>query len=126
MSMPPAMLPAGMFWPWNVRPVGISAVAPTVSSIACSAGVEFCAQPHSVLLLRSQAMPEKAVVGVVVGFGYVFTVVAVPRSANVLATYAGVAVKASGHVADAQRFLDWLAGPAGQALLAGFGFLPPS
>jgi len=54
------------------------------------------------------------------------TVVAVPRSANVLATYAGVAVKASGHVADAQRFLDWLAGPAGQALLAGFGFLPPS
>ena len=54
------------------------------------------------------------------------TAIAIPDSANVPATYAGVVVKASGHTADAQRFLDWLAGPDGQAILAGFGFQPPS
>jgi molybdate transport system substrate-binding protein len=50
----------------------------------------------------------------------------VPDSANVPATYAGVVVQASRNVATAQRFLDWFGGPDGQAILAGFGFLPPS
>ena len=54
------------------------------------------------------------------------TQVAVPDSANVPATYAGVAVKASPNVDAASRFLTWFAGPDGQAILAGFGFLPPS
>lgn len=49
----------------------------------------------------------------------------VPESANVRATYAGVVVAASRHIAEAQAFLAWLAGPAGQSILAGFGFLPP-
>ena len=49
----------------------------------------------------------------------------VPESANVPATYAGVVVKGSGDVAAARAFLDWLAGPGGQAILGGFGFLPP-
>jgi molybdate transport system substrate-binding protein len=49
----------------------------------------------------------------------------VPDSANVLATYAGVVVKASENAAAAQAFLAWFAGPDGQAILAGFGFLPP-
>jgi molybdate transport system substrate-binding protein len=48
----------------------------------------------------------------------------VPVSANVLATYAGVAVKSSENPAAAAAFLDWLAGPGGQAILVGFGFLP--
>ena len=50
----------------------------------------------------------------------------VPESANVPATYAGVVVKASPHAAAARAFLDWFAGPEGQAILGTFGFLPPS
>jgi len=49
----------------------------------------------------------------------------VPPTANVPATYAGVVVKASANAASAQAFLDWFAGPDGQAILAGFGFLAP-
>ena len=50
----------------------------------------------------------------------------VPDEANVPATYAGVVVKASRNQEAAQAFLDWLAGPAGQAILGEFGFLPPA
>jgi molybdate transport system substrate-binding protein len=50
----------------------------------------------------------------------------VPGSANVRAVYAGVVVKASTHVAAAKVFLDWFAGPDGEAILSGFGFLPAS
>jgi len=49
----------------------------------------------------------------------------VPDTANVPAMYGGVVVKASTHATEAQAFLDWLAGPGGQAVLAGFGFLAP-
>lgn len=52
--------------------------------------------------------------------------IAVPDAANVPATYGGVVVKASPNVAAAQAFLTWFAGPDGQAILASFGFLPPS
>lgn len=54
------------------------------------------------------------------------TPVDVPDSANVPATYAGVVLKASANVDAATRFMTWFAGPDGQAILAGFGFLPPS
>ena len=54
------------------------------------------------------------------------TTVDVPDSANVPATYAGVVVKASKNAAAARAFLDWFAGPDGQAILGSFGFLPPS
>jgi molybdate transport system substrate-binding protein len=54
------------------------------------------------------------------------TTIGVPDSANVPATYAGVVVKASPNGAAARAFLDWFAGPDGQAIRAGFGFLPPS
>ena len=50
----------------------------------------------------------------------------VPDAANVPATYAGVVVKASRNAAAAKAFLDWFAGPDGQAILSSFGFLPPS
>ena len=50
----------------------------------------------------------------------------VPDAANVPATYAGVVVKASKNPEAAKAFLDWFAGPDGQAILGGFGFLPPS
>ena len=49
----------------------------------------------------------------------------VPDAANVPATYAGVVVGASPNQAAASAFLEWLAGPDGQAVLAEFGFLPP-
>jgi molybdate transport system substrate-binding protein len=49
----------------------------------------------------------------------------VPDAANVPATYAGVVVKASSNTEAARAFLDWFAGPDGQAILADFGFLPP-
>jgi molybdate transport system substrate-binding protein len=54
------------------------------------------------------------------------TTIAVPDAANVPATYGGVVVKASPNGAAAEAFLAWLAGPDGQAILATFGFLPPS
>ena len=50
----------------------------------------------------------------------------VPDAANVPATYAGVVVKASRNQEAAQAFLDWLASPAGQAILAKFGFMSPA
>jgi molybdate transport system substrate-binding protein len=52
--------------------------------------------------------------------------VALPDAANVPATYAGVVVKATAHPATAHAFLDWVAGPDGQAILRTFGFLPPA
>jgi molybdate transport system substrate-binding protein len=54
------------------------------------------------------------------------TAIAVPQDANVPATYAGVVNKASANAAMAHEFLDWVAGPDGQAILASFGFLPPT
>jgi molybdate transport system substrate-binding protein len=51
--------------------------------------------------------------------------VAIPAAANVPATYAGVVVRSSAHVAAATAFLAWLAGPAGRAILGRFGFLAP-
>ena len=54
------------------------------------------------------------------------TSIEIPPAANVAATYAGVVVKASAHVAAAHAFLAWLAGPGGQPVLARFGFAPPS
>jgi molybdate transport system substrate-binding protein len=54
------------------------------------------------------------------------TTVDIPSSANVLATYTGVVVKPSPNPTDARTFLTWFAGPDGQAILSGFGFLPPS
>jgi molybdate transport system substrate-binding protein len=51
---------------------------------------------------------------------------ALPDAANVRATYAGVTLKASVHAAAAAAFLTWLAGPDGQAMLTGLGFLPAS
>jgi molybdate transport system substrate-binding protein len=54
------------------------------------------------------------------------TTVDVPATANVPATYGGVTVKASTNAAAAAAFLAWFAGPDGQAILASFGFLPPS
>jgi molybdate transport system substrate-binding protein len=53
------------------------------------------------------------------------TTVDVPDVANVPATYVGVVVKASRNAAAAQAFLTWFAGPDGQPILAGFGFLSP-
>jgi molybdate transport system substrate-binding protein len=50
----------------------------------------------------------------------------VPETSNVPATYAGIVVRASRNPAAAQAFLTWFAGPAGQAILSTFGFLPPS
>jgi molybdate transport system substrate-binding protein len=49
-----------------------------------------------------------------------------PPAANVVAMYAGVVVGSSAHPREAKAFLDWLVGPGGQAILASFGFRPPS
>ncbi len=50
----------------------------------------------------------------------------VPDAANVPATYDGVVIKASKNAVAAKAFLDWFAGPDGQAILGSLGFLPPS
>ncbi|MGH2512885.1 MAG: molybdate ABC transporter substrate-binding protein [Candidatus Limnocylindrales bacterium] len=54
------------------------------------------------------------------------TTISVPADANVPATYAGVVVAASRNLPAASAFLAWFAGPTGQAILASYGFLPPS
>jgi len=51
--------------------------------------------------------------------------ITVPDDANVPATYAGVVLKASDDLQRAEAFLDWFAGPDGQAILVRSGFLPP-
>ncbi len=50
----------------------------------------------------------------------------VPDAANVPASYDGVVVKATRNAAAANAFLDWFAGPGGQAILADLGFLSPA
>lgn len=50
--------------------------------------------------------------------------VPIPDAANVGATYAGVVLRSSSHLTQAQAFLDWLAGPGGQAIMAAHGFIP--
>jgi len=50
----------------------------------------------------------------------------VPPDANVIATYAGTVLKSSANPSASNAFLTWLAGPDGQAVLSGFGFLPPT
>ena len=52
--------------------------------------------------------------------------VPIPEAANVSADYAGVVVGASPHRAMGHAFLDWLAGPSGQGILATFGFRSPT
>jgi molybdate transport system substrate-binding protein len=48
----------------------------------------------------------------------------VPADANVPATYAAAVVSATDQADESAAFIDWLVGPAGQASLAAFGFLP--
>lgn len=50
--------------------------------------------------------------------------VAVPAGANVPATYGGVALARSKFAQATASFLAWLTGAEGQAVFAGFGFLP--
>jgi molybdate transport system substrate-binding protein len=50
--------------------------------------------------------------------------VQIPAGSNVIATYGAATIKASRHPGEARDFVDWLAGPDGQAVLVRFGFLP--
>jgi molybdate transport system substrate-binding protein len=54
------------------------------------------------------------------------TPIDVPSTANVPATYDGVVVKTAKDAPAAKAFLDWFAGPDGQAILSELGFLPPA
>ena len=49
--------------------------------------------------------------------------ITIPEPANVVAHYAGVVIKASSRAVAAAEFLEWLAGPDGQAILKDYGFL---
>ncbi len=51
-------------------------------------------------------------------------VIPIPDGLNVLATYAGVVPTTALHPDAGGAFLNWLAGPSGQAILARFGFVP--
>lgn len=52
--------------------------------------------------------------------------VEIPPAANVIATYGAVVIKASSSPDPAAAFVAWLAGGEGAAVLARFGFLPPT
>ncbi|MBI2762607.1 MAG: molybdate ABC transporter substrate-binding protein [Chloroflexi bacterium] len=56
----------------------------------------------------------------------VVRVIPLPAGINVLATYAGAVPATARHPTEGHALLDWLAGPAGQEILARFGFTPPS
>jgi molybdate transport system substrate-binding protein len=49
----------------------------------------------------------------------------IPVQANIPATYAGVVVKASKHLAAAHAFLGWMNGAEAQLILTELGFIPP-
>jgi molybdate transport system substrate-binding protein len=51
--------------------------------------------------------------------------IAIPVQANIPATYAGVVVKASTHLAAAHAFLDWMNGAEAQLILTELGFIAP-
>jgi len=53
------------------------------------------------------------------------TTISIPAAANVSATYAAVALTSGSNQFFAKGFLEWLAGPVAQAILAEHGFLPP-
>jgi molybdate transport system substrate-binding protein len=53
------------------------------------------------------------------------TAIPIPDKVNVIATYPIAVVKSSTNAALAQRFVDYVTGPAGQATLKTYGFLPP-
>ena len=50
--------------------------------------------------------------------------IALPAGTDVAVAYGGIVIARSAHGAEAEAFLAWLAGPEGQAILAGFGFVP--
>jgi molybdate transport system substrate-binding protein len=54
------------------------------------------------------------------------TSLAIPPGANVAATYEGAVPTSAARPADGHAFLAWLTGPDGLAILASFGFGPPS
>ena len=54
------------------------------------------------------------------------TAIPIPDAANVLARYGAVEVGATTQPATSEAFLGYLLGPEAQAILAQFGFLPPS
>jgi molybdate transport system substrate-binding protein len=51
--------------------------------------------------------------------------VTIPTAVNVVATYPIAVVNGSANATTAASFVDYVAGPQGQATLADFGFLPP-
>jgi molybdate transport system substrate-binding protein len=51
--------------------------------------------------------------------------VPIPDAVNVIATYPIAVVTGSAHASLAQTFVDYVTGPAGQATLKDYGFLPP-
>lgn len=51
--------------------------------------------------------------------------VPIPTAVNVIATYPVAVVNGSANTTTATAFVDYVAGPRGQATLASFGFLPP-
>jgi molybdate transport system substrate-binding protein len=52
------------------------------------------------------------------------TTIDLPAQANVPATYAGVVIRGSNHLAAAHGFLDWMNGAEAQRILAQLGFIP--
>jgi molybdate transport system substrate-binding protein len=53
------------------------------------------------------------------------TAIPIPATANVLATYAAVALTSGANQFFAKGFVDWLKGPVARGILANHGFLPP-
>jgi molybdate transport system substrate-binding protein len=53
------------------------------------------------------------------------TAVPVPAAVNVIATYPVAVMKNADNATLGQQFVDYVSGPAGQATLKSFGFLPP-
>ena len=148
----PADNPAGITSPADLAKAGVRVIAAgdevpitkyatqLVSNLAKEAGYEAGFAAAYAANVASKEDNVKAVVAKIelgegdAGIVYVtdakastkVATIDVPPSANVPATYDGVVVKGSTNAAAGQAFLEWFAGPEGQAILGGLGFLPPS
>jgi molybdate transport system substrate-binding protein len=148
----PADNPAGIASPFDLAKDGVDIIAaldtvpitkyakPLVANLAASPGAPAGFEAAYAANVASHEENVSAIVGKIelgqgdAGIVYVTDakssnkvneIVVTPESANVPATYAGVVVKASTSQDAAKAFLDWMAGAAGQAILASFGFLSP-
>lgn len=139
----PAGNPAGITGAQDVGRAGVRVVAAgdevpitkyavqlvTNLGIADAYAANIVSREDNVAAVRSRIELGEGDVGIVyvtdaIASGDLVEQVPVPSEANVPASYAAAIVTGTDQPDESAAFLAWLTGPAGQAALAAFGFLP--